>query len=63
MIEFLKDSYDGCEFLIALLYLNVSILKSKFLMNNVRNYGRILIPNVKSWDNILDVNVFELKEL
>ena len=35
----------------------------KFLMNNVRNYGRILIPNVTSWNNTLDVNVFELKEL
>ena len=32
-------------------------------MNNVRNYGRILIPNVTSWNNTLDVNVFELKEL
>ena len=35
----------------------------KFLMNNVRNYGRILIPNVTSWNNTLDANVFELKEL
>ena len=36
---------------------------SKFLMSNVRNYGRILIPNMMSWKNTLDVNVFELKEL
>ena len=35
----------------------------KFLMNNVRNYGRILIPNVTSWNDTLDVNVFKLKEL
>ena len=35
------------------------------LQNNVedRNYGRILIPNVTSWNNTLDVNVFGLKEL
>ena len=40
-------------------------IMSKFLMNNVRNYRRILIliPNATSWKNTLDVNVFELKEL
>ena len=34
------------------------------LQNNVedRNYGRILIPNVTSWNNTLDVNVFGLSK-
>ena len=35
-------------------------IMSNFLMNNVENYERILIPNVTSWNNSLDVNVFEL---
>ena len=37
-------------------------LMSKFLINIDRSY-KILIPNVMSWNNTLEVNVFELKGL
>ena len=43
----------------------ISVLQNnvQFLMKNVQNYERILIPNVTSWNSTLDVNVFKLKEL
>ena len=52
-IENLDDKLTKQNSTISILQNNV-----KVLMNNVRNYRRILIHNVTSWNNTLDVNVF-----
>ena len=52
-IENLDDKLTKQNSTISILQNNVEVL-----MNNVRNYRRILIHNVTSWNNTLDVNVF-----
>ena len=51
--ENLDDKLTKQNSTISILQNNVEVL-----MNNVRNYRRILIHNVASWNNTLDVNVF-----
>ena len=51
--ENLDDKLTKQNSTISILQNNVEVL-----MNNVRNYRRILIHNVTSWNNTLDVNVF-----
>ena len=52
-IENLDDKLTKQNSTISILQNNVEVL-----MNNVRNYRRILIHNVTSWNNTLDINVF-----
>ena len=52
-IENLDDKLTKQNSTISILQNNAEVL-----MNNVRNYRRILIHNVTSWNNTLDVNVF-----
>ena len=52
-IENLDDKLTKQNSTISILQNNVEVL-----MNNVRNYRRILIHNVTSWNNTLNVNVF-----